>query len=797
MPEVVRLAGEGEQALLVTAVLADGREVDVSGEARLRSTAPGVARVTEGPAMVRPVGNGSATVVVRVGALERKVAVSVTGQGGLQTPSFTAEVLPLLAHLGCAQAACHAKQGGKQGFQLSVLSYDPEADHAAITLGAGGRRINRLEPARSLLLLKATAALPHGGGQRVRPGSPEHRLLLRWLAAGAPFRRVGEPSLTALELAPPERVLAPRGTQRLLATAVYADGTRRDVTRLAEYLSNEAGIAEAEHGGRVRGSGLPGEAAVMARYLGRVAVARFIVPRGAAVAPAAYAALPRQNYIDEHVYRKLARLNLLPSPQADDATFLRRAGLDLIGTLPTPEEVRRFLAECEAERRSSGLPPSAPALRARAAAVERFLERPEYADYWATRWVNLLLVDRDPLFPKGAFAYDRWVRDAFRENRPFDGMARELLTATGETYRDGPANFYRALATPVEQARSLTQLFLGVRLECAQCHHHPSERWSQDDFYAMAAYFARVGRKGAGSEFEEVVFTRRTGEVLHPKTGAPVPPRPLGGEAPGPTDPEEDPREHLARWVTAPENPFFARAAVNRVWGLLMGSGLVEPVDDFRVTNPASNEALLDALARDFAGAGYDLKHLLRTITASAAYQRASTATPANARDTRNYARFLPRRLPAEVLMDAVSQVTGVPEGFQGHPRSTRAIQMWDNKLPVEFLEVFGRPSRLSVCECDRPTDGSVTQVLHLMNNSKVQARLTAEDGTVARLVAGELSNAAVVEELYLAAYGRPPRPPERAAALGAFLRPGTTRRAAVEDLLWVLLNTPEFVLQH
>jgi hypothetical protein len=704
--------------------------------------------------------------------------------------NFANDVLPVLSKAGCNQAACHAKQGGKNGFQLSVLAYDPETDYSAIVRQAHGRRVNRLEPARSLLLLKPTLGVSHGGGRRFETSSPEYRLIARWIAQGAPYARPGDPLLTRVEITPREQVMSPGARQQIRTTAYYSDGSRRDVTRLADYRSNETSIAQVDDAGLVQTTKLTGEAAVMVRYMGEVAVSRFTVPLPQPVAAETYRALPRANYIDGLVYRKFAQLNLLPSPPCDDATFLRRASLDLIGTLPTGEETQAFLAECDRERAAPG-----GTAAARARLVERLLERPEYADYWAMRWVNLLLVDRDPLFPKGAFAYDRWVRDAFAANMPFDRFAHDLVTASGETYRDGPANFYRSLSTPQEQAKALSQLFLGVRLDCAQCHHHPFERWTQNDFYSLAAFFARVKRKGA-DEFEVVVYAGPDGEVKHPKTELVVPPKALGGVT-LPLRDGEDRREALARWMTAPENPFFARATVNRVWGSLMGRGLVEPVDDLRVTNPASDEPLLDALAKDFAAHGYDLKRLLKTITASAAYQRSSATTRQNARDTRNYARFYVKRLPAEVLLDAVSQATGVPETYAGHPAGTRAIQMWDNKLPVEFLDVFGRPSRLSVCECDRPADGSVTQVLHLMNGPSVQNRLTAETGIVAALEKSTKTPDELAAELYLRVYNRLPSAAERKAAIAAFARAGVSRRAALEDLLWVLMNSPEFMFNH
>ena len=696
--------------------------------------------------------------------------------------------MPVLSAAGCYSAACHAKQGGQNGFQLSVLAFDPEADHSAIVRQAGGRRIDRQDPGRSLLLRKATLSLPHAGGRRLTAGTEAYRLLARWISAGAPAEIPGEPVLQAVQVLPGERVMRPGERLPLRVTAFYSDGSRRDVSRKSDFISNETSIAEVERDGVVRVSSLAGEAAVMVRYMGQVAVSRVTVPLKARVSAAAYARLPRRNFIDQHVYRKLGLLNLLPSGECDDAAFLRRAYLDLIGTLPTPDEARAFLKDEGARLKDEGARGAA-----RARLVDELLARPEYADYWAMRWSNLLLVDRDPLFPKGAFAYDRWLREAFRENMPFDRFAREIVTASGDTYRDGPANFYRALATPVEQAKSLSQLFLGVRIDCAQCHHHPNERWSQDDFYAMAAFFAQVRRKGS-SEFEQTVFASPDGDVRHPKTDRPVAPKPLGGAAPE-IPSGEDRRQHLARWMTAPGNPFFARTIVNRIWGLLMGSGLVEPVDDLRVTNPASNESLLDALARDFVSHGYDLKHLLRTITASAAYQRSGKATPNNIRDTRNYSRFFSKRPVAEVLLDAISQATGVPEAYQGHPAGTRAIQMWDNKLEVEFLTVFGRPSRLSVCECDRPSDGSITQALHLMNAPGVQSRLTGDGGRAAALDRSGKPPSEIVTELYLAFYSRFPSAEELRAASNAFSRSGATRRQAIEDVAWALLNSPEFVL--
>lgn len=791
-PARVLLEGpEAQQTLLVTGVTASGKQVDLTGAAVVRSLAPKVARMLPG-AVVGMAGNGSGLVEVRAGGKAVRVPVTARNQGVRRPLNFANDVLPVLQKAGCSGSACHAKQGGKGGFQLSVLAFDPDADFYAVARQADGRRVNRIEPAKSLLLLKATSAVPHGGGQRFKTDSPEYRLLARWIAEGAPQGAPEDASLARIEVEPRERMLAPKTRQRLQVTAVYSDGSRRDVTRLAQLKSNEEGVAETPEGTEIRTTDTSGEAAITVRYMSQVAVARVTVPLAEKVAPSAYAALPRHNFIDEHVYRKLSQLRLLPSELCDDATFLRRASLDLIGTLPTPEEARKFLTECQAESGGKG-----PALKARAKLVDRLLARPEYADYWAMRWSNLLLINPDLLLPRGAYAFDRWLRDSFRANQPFDQFAREIVTATGETYREGPPNFYRALRKPDEAGKSVSQLFLGIRMDCAQCHHHPFERWGQDDFYGMAAYFARVRDKGSYPEgYHSSIYVAPDGEVKHPKTDQVMAPRPPGADAP-PIAEGEDRREVLARWMTAPDNPYFARAIVNRMWGLLLSRGIVEPVDDFRMTNPASNEPLLDALAGVFVKSGFDLKHLLKTITLSATYQRSSAATKNNARDTRNYSRYYTKRMPGEVLLDGISQVTGLPYQFRGHPEGTRAIQMWDSRLDVEFLDIFGRPTRQSVCECERPTDGSVTQALHLMNSTGMQERLASDKGWVAALDKSGKPEDEVIQELYLAAFSRLPRPEELAAAKTAFTREKVTRKQAIEDVLWALMNSAEFILNH
>jgi uncharacterized protein DUF1549/uncharacterized protein DUF1553 len=816
-PSAVKLLGpQAEQALLVTFIDPPGQERDATRRARYMSNNLAVARVTpEG--LVRIVGNGSTEIRVAVGGREAQVPVVAREATQHRRLNFTNDILPVLSQAGCNQGTCHGKASGQHGFRLSIFAFDPQADYNAIVKDARGRRVCGSDPDRSLFLRKPAAQMPHGGGRRFAVGSPEYRLLHRWIAEGMPFRGDRDPALERVVISPAERVLGMKQEQQLLATAVFSDGSRRDVTRAAAFSSNEDEIAAVDPSGLIRTADVAGEAAVMVRYMGQIAVSRITVPRsgGQAFGRSGVQDLPdegragvtsssasatrtpdrpnagiperlnartpeRLSFIDELVLRKLARLRITPSPRCTDAEFVRRAFLDVIGTLPTPAETRAFLGDTDPRRRAT--------------LVDTLLERPEYADYWGMRWSDILLVNRDPLFPKGAYAFDRWVRDSFRRNRPYNELAFELLTAQGATYRDGAANFFRAAPSPRDAAIAVSQLFLGVRLECAQCHHHPSERWSQDDFYRLAAYFARMQERGA-SEYEAVISLGKSGEVKNPRTGQVMAPRPLLGPAPAAA--EDDSRISLAAWVTAPENPFFAREAVNRVWAALLGRGLFEPIDDQRVTNPASNEPLLDALAQAFVRSGYDFKQLIRTILASETYQRSARSNPTNVNDTRNYSRAYPRRLPAEVLMDAVDQVTGVPELFNGLPPGLRATQLWDNKLDNYFLNVFGRPGRISVCSCERSSEGSLTQVLHLMNSPGVQGKLAADEGRVAQLAASPRSAEQIVGELYLATYSREPTSRERRAALAAFSRSGATRRSATEDLLWALINSPEFVFNR
>ncbi|MBS0263619.1 MAG: DUF1549 domain-containing protein [Planctomycetes bacterium] len=699
--------------------------------------------------------------------------------------TFEADVQPLLTRFGCNSGPCHGKSRGQNGFALSLLGFDSDFDYAALVGEARGRRVFPAAPETSLLLRKAAGQVPHGGGKRIEPNSPHYDLLRQWIESGAHRTPADAPKLVRVVIEPATRSLAPREKFSLQVFAEYSDGHRRDVTDAAALQSNDKTIAQVVDGtdGLVQAGPVPGEAAVMARYMNFIAVCAVTIPLPGDVSPAAYAALPRQNAIDGLVWDKLQTLGMLPSPLASDTTFLRRAHLRIIGRLPTPEETRAFLADQTADKRDR--------------LVERLLERPEYADFWANKWADLVRPNPYRAGMKAVWTIDSWLRDAFRKNMPYDQFVRELLTATGSTWQNGATVIFRDRPETVEIGSSVSQLFLGVRLECAKCHHHPFEIWSQDDFYGFASFFARVGHKGAGlsppiSGGEEMIFSRPSGQLAHGRTGVPVPPKLLGGDAPQ-IGPEQDPREVLVAWMTAPDNPFFAKVMANRVWSELMGQGFVDPVDDMRATNPASNEPLLDYLASDFRQQGYDIKKLIRRIATSRVFGLSSVPGERNIADTRNFSRYYRQRLRAEVLLDAVNDILGVEEDFAAMPAGARATQVWTYRASSFFLDTFGRPDPNQDPPCERTSESTTPQILHLMNSPALNSKLANDAARPAKLAASDATPQKIVEEAYLLVYSRPPKDDELQGAL-EFLTKGENRRRAVEDLFWALLNTPEFL---
>ena len=714
------------------------------------------------------------------------LAASAACVAAAEVPSFELDIQPILTARGCNQGACHGKARGQNGFQLSLLAFDADFDYSALTQQARGRRVFPAAPERSLLLLKATAQVPHGGGLRLEKSGEDYQALVRWIERGAPRQIDNEPKLTAVAVSPSQQFLKPRESVPLKVTAIYSDGTTRDVTTRTQYQSSEMGIVGVDAAGLVKAGPIPGEATIMSRYMNVIATTSVAIPLPGEVPDELYANLPRKNFIDELVWTKLKSLAITPSVPADDAKFLRRAHLDIIGRLPTPDEVRAFLADGDSQKRER--------------LVDALLERPEYANHWATKWADLLRPNPYRVGIKAVMNYDAWIKDSFRENKPYDQFVRELVTAKGSTWDNGAAVLFRDRREPAEITTLVSQLFLGIRLECARCHHHPFEKWSQEDFYSFAANFARLGHKGTGlsppiSGSEEIVILKKTGSVEHPLTGKPLEARPLFGELPA-IDAERDPREALAAWMTAGDNPYFAQVIANRIWADLMGRGLVEPIDDLRATNPPTNAALLEALAAELRKNKYDLKQLIRAICTSHVYSLSSLPGERNVGDLQNYSRHYRTRLRAEVLADAVTNITGVPESLRGTPPGSRTSDIWTTRVESIFLDTFGRPNPNQDPPCERTSDTTVTQTLHLMNAPRLHSRVTSDEGCAAQLSASDLPPERIVEEVYLLVYSRLPDEAEREIGRAVFAEPETTRRHATEDLMWALLNTPEFVFK-
>jgi hypothetical protein len=776
-PATVRLSGpKAVYSLLIHGKTADGRLIDLTHAAHYRTLNPKVATVSDS-GVIRGVADGSTAVEVEAGGKKVQVAVTVKGSGDARRFNFENDVIPLFGRFGCNSSGCHGKAEGQNGFKLSVFGFDPAADYAALVKEGRGRRLFPAAPDASLLLAKASGRVPHGGGVRIPRNSSEYETIREWVAAGVPFGSADDPKVTAVRVEPSERQLAMRGTQQLRVIARYSDGREADVTAHAHYQSNNDGLASVSASGLVSAGEVPGEGAVMASYMNAVDVFRAVVPRPERIEK--WPDLPENNFIDGLVYRKLRKLNVLPSESCDDADYLRRVYLDVIGTLPTADEARRFLTDKRSDKR--------------ARLVDELLGRPEYADYWALKWADLLRIDRQALGHKRAYGYYKWVRDGLAENKPYDRFVREIVTAEGPLGEVGPAAFYKAVTKPGEAASTLSQVFLGVRIACAECHHHPFDRWSQADYYGMQAFFAPVAVRGGPRD--EVLLANGPAEAKNPRTGELSLAHALAVPAPKEL-PKGDSRPTLADWMTSPDNPWFARNLANRMWAHFVGRGLVEPVDDVRATNPPTNPELLDALAKSFVESKYDVKQLIRTIAASRVYQLSSQPNATNERDEQNASRALFKRIDAEVLLDMVCQTTGVPEKFSGVPAGSRAIQLWDSQVRHYFLKLFGRPVRASACECERVHEPGVAQVLHFLNSPEIHAKLAHDGGTVARLVKEKADDAALAEELYLTFYSRYPSEKEKKVA-AEYLKKSDRRREAAEDLAWSLMNSLEFVFNH
>ncbi|MCA9068160.1 MAG: DUF1549 domain-containing protein [Planctomycetaceae bacterium] len=704
---------------------------------------------------------------------------------------FLNDVVPLLTRLQCNSGGCHGKVTGQNGFKLSLLGFEPELDHAALVQESRGRRLFPGDPSNSLLLTKATGVVPHGGGRRLNVDSDDYRMLLDWIASGAPGARPEDPQLIGLDVTPQRSQLKSDTEQQLRVVAHFSDGSSRDVTRRSVYETNAEEIAEVDQRGLISTKRRVGLFAVMVRFGDQIGVYHGAVPHAAtAVKPEESTKLSK---IDRHLRTGWQRLGITPSKPADDATFIRRASLDICGTLPTATEVTAYLNDTRPDKRRR--------------LIDRLLKRPEYATYFALKWADILQNRGRGYSTRrqrtGTTLFSAWIRDSIAANKPYDQFASEILTASGSQRENPPTIWYRSVRTTQDYVESVAQAFLGVRIQCAQCHHHPAERWSQADYYGLAAVFSRVGRKGGFADAEvptnQVIYLKREGEVRHPRTGVVIPPRPLGGPN-FDLSPYDDPRRSFASWMTATDNPYFARTMANRMWGHFMGRGIIHPIDDARSTNPPSNPELFDELANEFIASGYNVKHLIRVITTSSAYGLSSIPNETNKNDSQSFARFYPRRLPAEVLLDGMSQVLDVPTKFSGGPGDfpvgTRAIALPDENVPMSFLDVFGRPARTSACECERSDAPALAQALELVNSAEIQRKLTAKDGTVARLAANDESPADNIRQVFLTTLARPPSEEELSTAVD-FVNSEEDRSEAYRSLLWSLMATNEFLLNH
>jgi hypothetical protein len=702
---------------------------------------------------------------------------------GFAEVTYVRDVQPIFNKVGCTSGPCHGSAKGKNGFKMSLRGYDPEFDYRAVMHDLSGRRINRTEPAQSLILLKPTMQIPHGGGLRLEQDSPYYKTVLQWLSEGAVYGDPVSAQVTKLDVEPPEFFAQKPGpAQQLKVVAHFADGATRDVTGLAQYTSSIPTTAEISDAGIIK-TVRKGEAAMLVRYEGKLSVVNVTAlsdKQGFAWTPVA-----EYNYIDKLVNEKLQRLRLLPSELTTDAEFLRRVSLDLTGLPPTPEEVRAFLNDKTENRKK------------RTAMIDKLMARPEFVNHWSVKWSDLLQVNRTKLGDKGMWAFRDWIRDSLAENKPYDKMVRELVTARGSTFQNPPANFLRFTKEPKLAMETTTQLFLGVRMVCAQCHDHPFEKWTQNQYFSLAAFFAGVGTKPGSDSEEEIVYEKReNAEITHPKDGRVMSAKFLfGGEQF--TVHETQLRESLATWLTAKENPFFAEAMANRMWSYFFGHGIIDPVDDIRASNPPGNPRLLEALTKDFGDSNFDLKHLIRTIVSSRTYQLGFKPNEWNTDDGLNFSHALPRRLSAEELFDGVNIATGTKAQYKELPVESKAQDFPDPHIGQGgFLDVFGRPERQTSCECERRSDVSLVQALNLLNGSTIADAIANSEGRVAKLILSGKTDRQIVEDLYLGALSRLPETSELDYAQ-TYLSKGGSRAERAQDLLWALLNSNGFLFNR
>tara|TARA_R110002096_G_scaffold288403_3_gene482145 strand:+ start:2169 stop:4643 length:2475 start_codon:yes stop_codon:yes gene_type:complete len=799
VPEAIELMGpEASQRIMVLKTSEEGEFVGEALEGfSLKSSNPSIAVIQEG--VVIPKGDGEVTLIAKStdGSIA-KATVNVSGLSAASEWSFRNHVMPVISKAGCNTGACHGAVAGKNGLRLSLRGYDPERDYHRITREARGRRIERADPGRSLLLTKATTAVKHMGGKQFDVGSRDYRIISEWIAAGATAPEEQDIRLEVLEIFPALSSLERGDRQRLIVRARYSDGHEEDVTQWAKFSSSNEAVALVSEEGVAEIIG-NGEGAVTAWFSSRIVMARLSVPWLNEIPEKVFADASRANFIDDHVLAQLQRLNLKPSPRAGDSDFLRRAYIDAIGVLPEPEETRRFLADENPDKRAK--------------VIDSLLEREEFVDYWAYRISDMMLVSGAKLRPDAVKAYYGWVRESIAANKPWDEFARDVITAKGSSIVEGPTNFYAVHQDPETMAENVSQTFLSLSLNCAKCHDHPLEKWTNDQYYAFANLFSRVRAKGWGGDARNgdgirTVYVEPRGDLMQPRTGKPQAPAPLDQE-PIPDDFKGDRREVLADWLTSSDNELFSRSIVNKVWANYFGVGLVDPVDDLRASNPASNEPLFAALADHFVENDFDLRELMRVILNSEAYQRSNEVLYENEEDDRFFSRQFPRRLIAEVIHDAVAGITGVPSLFTNirlndgsfqktdfYPEGTRALELFDATVDNYFLNTFGRNQREISCECERSNQPSLVQALHVSNGETVNDKLASEKSRLTDLM--KLDNEELIEEAWMLCLSRPPTEKESDGILKVLSdTPDTDRRAAVEDLFWSIMSSREFLFQH
>ncbi|WP_437191797.1 DUF1549 domain-containing protein [Planctomicrobium sp. SH527] len=777
---------DGRLQLLVTSTGTDNIPKDRSRAAQYEIQPEGIIRVDD-TGLVTPLKDGNALVTARDGDQTATISVTVSDFAATRIVDFQNQIIPLFTKHGCNGGGCHGKAAGQNGFKLSLLGFYPDDDFEYLVKEGRSRRIFPAMPERSLVITKATGEVPHGGGKRVEIDSQEYRTLLRWIEQGCP-RSAGEntPVITGIECYPPTATLREGESQQIAVYAAYSDGSFEDVTRTTLFEPNNPELAECSTTGLVTALDLSGEVAIMARYQGLVSTFRATIPMQSNGFPVP----PARNIVDETVFNKLQALGIPPSIPCDDATFIRRVSLDITGRLPTADRVRTFLDDTRADKRDL--------------LIDELLDSPEYADYFANKW-NMILRNKGRQDPdrEGTYRFHQWIWSSIYENKPFNQFVKEIVTASGAPDKTPEVTWYREVSTVEQQAEDAAQLFLGVRVQCARCHHHPYDRWSQEDYYGLAAFFSRIGKKELGAESVKAIRDRRIfhndgiAQLPHPRSGKQVRPAGLGGPTLDiPAD--RDPRFALADWMTSADNHYFSRTLVNRYWKHFFSRGLVEPEDDLRDTNPPSNPELMDGLAKSFIESGYDLKELIRTICRSTTYQLSSSPNEQNARDKQNFSRYYPKRLTAESLYDAFHQVTLTKGDFRGVPAGSEALQLPDTSVAPYFLKVFGQPQADSACECERAQSANLAQSLHMLNSQEIQTKITQPTGR-AHLLAQkqDQSHEERLKELYLWTFSRLPDADELKTGLAHINKNKDNVPIAYEDIVWALINTKEFQFNH